>query len=159
MKISMWTDIARIRALMIINFLLLALLSISAIAEEATSARTPIEIDSQSMTVEESSNTIIFRGSVIARKDDITIFSDKMVVNLDEFKEITGIVAQGKVKMIRDAKVITSNKAVYSPDDEKVTFTGDPRFQEDNSTVTGSVITYFIATEKAIVEGSKVILR
>jgi lipopolysaccharide transport protein LptA len=128
-------------------------------AEEPNREKSPLEITSNSMTIEEKSNIITFIGSVVAKKDSITIYSDTMVVHYSQGKEIKNVLATGNVKLLQDEKEIRSDKAEYIPDEEKVVFSGDPVFTERQNIVTGSMITYIIPSGKSIVENSKVILR
>ncbi len=134
-------------------------IAIETYAEESNKDDSPLEITSQSMTVEEKSNIITFNGSVVAKKDTITIYSDTMIVNYYQDKKIKNVMASGNVRLIQDQKEIRSEKAEYLPDEEKVIFTGNPVFTENKNTVTGSMITYIIPSGKSIVENSKVILR
>ncbi len=128
-------------------------------AEGSNKENSPLEITSQSMTVEEKSNIITFNGSVVAKKDNITIYSDTMVVYYHQDRKIKNVLASGNVRLLQDQKEIRSEKAEYLPDEEKVIFTGDPVFTENKNTVTGSMIMYIIPSGKSIVENSKVILR
>ena len=134
-------------------------IAIETYAEESNKDDSPLEITSQSMTVEEKSNMITFNGSVVAKKDTITIYSDTMIVNYYQDKKIKNVLASGNVRLIQDQKEIRSEKAEYLPDKEKVIFTGNPVFTENKNIVTGSMITYIIPSGKSIVENSKVILR
>jgi lipopolysaccharide export system protein LptA len=134
-------------------------LSYDVYAAEEKRERSPLEITSNSMTVEEKSNIITFIGSVIAKKDTITIYSDTMVVHYNQERKIKNVLASGNVRLLQDEKEIRSEKAEYIPDEEKVIFSGDPVFTERQNTVTGSMITYIIPSGKSIVENSKVILR
>ena len=128
-------------------------------AEEPDKENSPLEITSESMTVEEKSKIITFIGSVVAKKDTLTIYSDRMVVYYRQDKKIKNVLASGNVRLLQDEKEIRSEKAEYLPDEEKVVFTGGPVFTENKNTVTGSMITYIIRSGKSIVENSRVILR
>lgn len=121
--------------------------------------RTPIEITSLSMVAENKNNKITFTGSVVAQKNDITLYSDKMIVLYNGDQEIEEISAYGNVRLVRDDKEITADNAVYYTNDEKVIFTGRPVFREAHNIVSGTQITYFIPGERSIVENSRVILK
>jgi lipopolysaccharide export system protein LptA len=63
------------------------------------------------------------------------------------------------VKLYKDTKLITSEKAVYFADEDKVVFTGEPRATDGDNVVTGTTMTYFIGADRSYVEHSKVFLK
>ncbi len=119
----------------------------------------PLEITSSRMIAEDSSKTITFIGSVIAKKKDITLTCDTMIVHYKSERKIDNVVAEGNVKMVQENKNISSEKAEYYPDQDMVIFTGSPEFNENGNTIRGSKITYFISSQRSTVEDSKVILK
>ncbi|MFN3395313.1 MAG: LptA/OstA family protein [Thermodesulfovibrionales bacterium] len=119
----------------------------------------PIVITSTTLTADNKARTALFEGSVIAKSENMTLYSDKMLVYYTETGKITKIEATGHIKLIRGERVITSDSAIYLAGDEKVIFTGEPRAMEGNSIVTGTKMTYFLNDDRSIVENSKVIIK
>lgn len=143
----------------IVLFLAISLVEIGPLhAEKTRTNSSAITINSDRMIAENKKNIVSFEGSVVARKDRITLYSDRMEVQYDNDRNIQTITSYGNVRLIQDKREISADKAVYYAHDEKVVFTGTPVFKEDKDTVTGSRITYYIPAEKSIVENSKVIL-
>ena len=119
----------------------------------------PIIITSEMLTADNKAHTALFEHSVIARTTDMTIYADRMLVHYDEDTgDVNQIDAEGKVKVIKENRAITSPKAIYYAEEEKVIFTGDPRAVEGENVVTGKKMTYLIDEDRFLVEGSKVFL-
>ncbi len=120
----------------------------------------PIIITSQTLTADNKNNTAIFEGSVVAKTDDVTMYSDKMTVFYDNSESrIKKIHAIGNVKVHRNERAIFSNEATYLDDEEKIIFTGDPKAVEGENLITGTQIIFFLKDDRAVIEGSRVILQ
>jgi lipopolysaccharide export system protein LptA len=134
--------------------------SFSAAAAAETAEKTSIVITSQTLTAENNNKTAIFEGSVVATKEDLTIYSDKMTVFYDNSEgKIKKIYAVGNVKAHKNERVIFSDEATYTEDEHKIIFTGNPRAVEGENVVTGTHITLYLEDERAFVEGSRVIMQ
>ena len=125
-----------------------------------------IVIKSQSLELDNQKRTVVFSGQVDAKREDMTINCEKMIVHyIDQSatKEsgktdvrIDKIVATGKVKISRpDGALAMSEKAVYYENEEKVVLTGSPVVKQGNDFVEGSRITLYLKEERSIVEGSE----
>ncbi|MBI4850155.1 MAG: lipopolysaccharide transport periplasmic protein LptA [Nitrospirae bacterium] len=120
----------------------------------------PVVITSQTLTADSKNNTAVFEGSVVAKTNDITIYSDKMTVfyNNSESK-ISKIEASGNVRVLKKERAIFSDEAVYLEDEKKIVFRGNPKAVEGENIITGTEITFFLQDDRAVIEGSKVILQ
>ena len=88
-------------------------------AEKA--AKTPIVITSQTLTADNNNKTAVFEGSVVATKEDLTIYSDKMTVYYDNSEgKIKKIYAVGNVKAHKGDRVIFSDEATYLEAEKKI---------------------------------------
>lgn len=126
----------------------------------ATKEKKPIVITSNTLTADNNNNTAVFEGSVVAKTDDIIIYSDKMTVFYDNSEgKLTKIYASGNVKVHRKERAIFSREATYLDEEEKIIFTGEPKAVEGENVITGTQIIYFLKDDRSIVEGSKVILK
>ena len=122
--------------------------------------KTTIVITSQTLTAESNNKTAVFEGSVVATKEDLTIYSDKMTVFYDNSEgKIKKIYAVGNVKAHKNERVIFSDEATYMENEKKIIFTGNPRAVEGENVVSGTQITLYLEDERAFVEGSRVILQ
>lgn len=121
-----------------------------------------IEIISDRMSSDQKSNEIVFSGKVVAKRGKLIIFSDKMTVynnkadkNSKNKGRIEKIVATGHVKMEKDGRVATGDKAVYFEDEGKIVLTGNPRVIEKDNEITGTKMIFLLDEDKFEVEGSK----
>ncbi|MBI5050329.1 MAG: lipopolysaccharide transport periplasmic protein LptA [Nitrospirae bacterium] len=125
----------------------------------ATGEKKPIIITSKTLMADNKTNTAVFEGSVVAKTDDIIIYSDKMTVFYNNSQgKVTKIYASGNVKVHKKERAIFSEEATYLNDEEKIIFTGEPKAVEGENVITGVQIIYFLKDDRSVVEGSKVIL-
>ena len=152
----------RIRDLIYCGFLLSFLLFLCASSygeEKLFESKGPITITSERLTADNKAHTALFEGSVVAKTETTTIYSDRMLVYYAESGKVTKIEANGHVKLIKGDRVITSDEATYYADDpERVIFTGEPRAVEGKNVITGTKMTYFMKDDRSIVENSKVFM-
>jgi lipopolysaccharide export system protein LptA len=125
----------------------------------ALAPKGPIVITSETLSAEGGTNTAVFEGSVVARTGDVTLYADRMTVSyLPEGGGVRQIDAEGRVKLVRGRRVVTSGKAVYYGEERKIIFTEGPRAVEGANVITGSRMTYLMDEDRSIVEDSKVFL-
>ena len=149
------------RQLFISSLVILFLFSTNVFSQEKTQRiKGPIIITSEMLTADNIAHTALFEKSVVARTTDMTLYADRMLVFYDaDSGEITKIEAEGSTKVIRGTRAITSQKATYYADGEKVIFTGEPRATDGENVVTGTKIAYLLNEDRYLVENSKVFLK
>ncbi len=116
----------------------------------------PVTITSSTLTADNKAHTALFEGSVVAKNDTMTVYSDRMLVYYSEGGKITKIEADGHVKLVKGERVITADSMTYLAADDKATLTGQPKAIEGNSMVTGTKMIYLLKEDRSIVENSKV---
>ncbi|MGD1075001.1 MAG: LptA/OstA family protein [Thermodesulfovibrionales bacterium] len=121
-------------------------------------ARGPIRITSEHLNADNKARTALFEGSVIAKTDTMTLYSDRMLVSYSEGGAVTRIDADGHVKLLSGERVITSDSAIYFADEDKAIFTGEPKATEGGDVVSGTKMIYLIKEDRSIVEDSKVFI-
>ncbi|MFN3740824.1 MAG: LptA/OstA family protein [Thermodesulfovibrionales bacterium] len=135
-------------------------ISLPSYATDNHSARKPIIITSETLTINKKENQAFFKGSVIAKKDDITIFSDTMLVNYDETgTKVKAIEASGNVKVLKGTRTILSERAVYIAEEDSITFTGEPVAMDGKNMIKGDKIIYYISEDRSVISNSKVFLK
>jgi len=138
--------------------------SVSYAAEKVDKSAPPVPtvITSESLTADNKAKTALFTGSVVAKKGDMTLYADRMLVYYIESgggSNIDKIDAQGNVKLIRGDRVVTSGKLMYyAGAEERAIFTESPRAAEGNNVVTGTKMTYYMKDDRSLVENSKVFI-
>ncbi|MEE8329872.1 MAG: LptA/OstA family protein [Thermodesulfovibrionia bacterium] len=120
----------------------------------------PIVITSKTLIIDNKNKTAIFEGSVVAKSEDIIIYSDKMEVFYNESQEeITKIHVYGNVRVLSKERAIFSNEATYLGREEKIIFSGEPKAVDGENVITGTQIIYFLKDDRTIVEGGRIILK
>lgn len=119
-----------------------------------------ITITSETLTADNRNSNAVFEGSVVAKTDEMTIYSDKMTVYYsDAEKNVKEIYATGNVKVHSKERAIFSKEASYINNKEMIIFTGNPKAVEGDNIITGTKIIFFLKDDRAVVEGSRVILQ
>jgi lipopolysaccharide export system protein LptA len=118
----------------------------------------PVVITSSTLTADNKAHTALFEGSVVAKTESMTLYSDRMLVYSSEEGKVTKMEASGHVKLIKGEKIITSDEAVYFADEDKAVFTGQPKAVEGGTMVTGTRMTYLLSEDRSVVENSRVFL-
>jgi lipopolysaccharide export system protein LptA len=145
---------------LVVSIIISFSLSTTVFSAEGERIKGPIIITSDRLTADNQTHSAIFENSVVARTTDMTIYADRMLVNYDkDTGNVTKIDAVGRVKLIKENMVITSNEAIYYAEGDKVIFTGDPRAVDGKNVVTGTKMTYLLNEDRFLVEGSKVFLK
>jgi len=149
-----------LRQLFTVSVFISIVLAGSIFAEEKTEQiKGPIVVTSQTLLSDNKARTALFEGSVVAKTENMTLYSDKMLVYYAEGSgNVTKIEAEGKVKLVKKDLVVTSKVAKYFAEEEKVIFTGEPKAIEKGNIVTGTKMTYFMKDDRSFVENSRVLL-
>lgn len=110
----------------------------------------PITVKSNEMTADNKGKTAIFSGKVVAKQGDITIYSDKLVVNYaDKNGEVETVEALGNVRIVQQNRTGFADKAVYDSRNSRIILTGAPRVVQGGDSISGKVITYYVDDEKS----------
>lgn len=122
----------------------------------------PINITSDRLEVLGDQNIIMFEGNVAARQGDMSIYSDRMTVYYGDhtrntptrFSEgkIHKIVAEGHVKIVKDDRVGSAERAVFCNEDQKLILTGNPRVWQGKNLVKGDEITFYFKENRTKIE-------
>ena len=114
----------------------------------------PIYITADWMEVDQTKNTIIYKGRVVTVQTDMTMRSEILTAYIDpETKKMKQIIAEGKVNATQGNRVATGEKAVFDDAAKTVTLTGSPVMRQGNSQVSGVKIIYYTEQDKAVTEG------
>lgn len=141
-------------------FLLLSLLlafctvSSASAAEGIDRSDQPITIKSNELFTDSKSGTATFTGKVVAKQEDVSIYSDKLVVFYSEKSgEVDRVEAFGNVRIVQKNRLGTAGHAVYNNKDGKISLYKSPKVYQGKDVVSGAVITYYIGEEKSVVTG------
>jgi lipopolysaccharide export system protein LptA len=140
---------------MTLRFLLLLVLSLPSLVAAADENTQPIHITSNSMEAETKTNTVIFKGNVVAKQKDMTITSDELTAVYSDGKELKEVLATGNVRITQQNKIAAAEKALFLNAERKIILTGNPKVWEGRDVISGDRIIYFIDENRTIVEGGK----
>ena len=125
-----------------------------------TKSQEPITITSDSAELNNQQYTAIYRGNVVVKRGDVTLYGDEIKSWFDkETKQITQIEARGRVRLMQADLVITAEVGTYYDQQQKIVLSGQPVCQKGGNVLEGSSITYFMADGKIMVEDAKSILK
>jgi len=118
-------------------------------------SRAPIDIDSDSVEADQKKNMVIFKGNVIAKQEDVTVYTNVLTVYYDgETKKIKEIVATGNVKIVQLERRATSQKATFYQDENKIVLEGDAVVREGDNVIRGERVVHYVDEERSLVEGT-----
>jgi lipopolysaccharide export system protein LptA len=128
----------------------------TAIAAVTQAGNQPVEITSERLNADYGKGLIRFLGSVVARKGDVTIYSEELVLHLEQGEQgsqkVKEIEAFKNVRIVQGERVATGQAARMDNDAEKVVLTGSPRVQEGKDFVEGDEITVFLKEDRSVVK-------
>jgi lipopolysaccharide export system protein LptA len=121
-----------------------------------TSSHAPIDITSDTAEGNQKENTVTFKGNVVAKQENTTLFANMMVIYYyPDGKKLKEMVATGGVKIVQLDRRVTSQKATFYQEGNKIVLEGDVVMFEGENAVRGDRITYYIDEERSVVEGGK----
>jgi len=114
----------------------------------------PINIKADELKADNKGKTAIFIGRVVARQEDVTIYSDKLIIYYGEQEEqVDKIEAIGSVRILQTNRIGTGGHALYENKEGKITLTINPRVTQDKDSVAGNVIVYYLDEDRSVVTG------
>jgi len=139
-----------LRAILVVCILLV----FPSFAEKETDTEKPIVIEADTLEYDKKNHLILYEGNVVVKKDDFTLWSDKLKIFLDQNGDIKKIVAVGNVRFTKGNRKGKSEEAEYYKDKNYIILKGNAQLQQDNNIIEGDKIIYYIDTEKAEVIGN-----
>jgi lipopolysaccharide transport protein LptA len=116
----------------------------------------PIDIVSDTMEGFDKEKYVIFKGSVVARQEDLSIFSDIIEATMnEETNEIEKAHAKGNVKIIKKERTATSNEAVFDNAKGEIVLKGNVVVYSGQDRLNGEIVTYYVNEDRVVVEGEK----
>jgi lipopolysaccharide export system protein LptA len=138
---------------------LLGVLPVMAASQSATGpankrdrSSKPINVKADELKADNKAKTAIFTGRVVARQEDVTIYSDKLIIYYGENQEqVDKIEASGSVRILQTNRIGTGGHALYESKEGKITLTINPKVAQDKDSVTGKVIVYYLDEDRSVV--------
>ena len=153
--------------LLALSILLVLCSAASAQKEAAKKQSEAIRITSEKMEVKDQKGTVVFTGNVVAKKGDLTIYSDILEVYYGKKaaaassgegsksrRKLEKIVVRGHLRIVQGKRRATAKKAVYYKPQEKIVLIKDARIWDGANTIKGDKITLFVNENRSVVESS-----
>ena len=121
-----------------------------------TTSRAPIDITSDTVEADQKQNTATFKGNVVAKQEDVTLYANTLTIIYDpDTKKLKEIIATGNVKVVQMDRRATGQKATFDQDKNKVVLDGDAVVREGTNVIRGERITFYVEEERSVVEPAK----
>jgi lipopolysaccharide export system protein LptA len=121
-----------------------------------TASRAPIDITSDTVEANQKQNTATFKGNVVAKQEDVTLYANTLLIIYDpDTKKLKEIIATGNVKVVQMDRRATGQKATFDQDKNKVVLDGDAVVREGTNVIRGERITFYVEEERSVVEPVK----
>jgi lipopolysaccharide transport protein LptA len=123
-------------------------------------SKAPINIKSDSMSLDYQNHSVLWNGNVRATQADATLTSDQLRVNyLDkDFKQMKDMVADGNVRLSQGTRWATGKHGVMDQIKRTVVLTGSPVAHDGNDQITGCKITVYLDTSRSVVDCAHAVL-
>jgi lipopolysaccharide export system protein LptA len=120
------------------------------------SEKKPVDVVADTMEGLEKGKIIVFRGNVIAKQEDLNLFSDILTAYVsEETNEIERAKAEGNVKIVKADRTATCKEAFFYNDKGEIILKGDVVVFSGKDKLSGDVVTYYINEDRVYVEGEK----
>ncbi|MDD3845274.1 MAG: lipopolysaccharide transport periplasmic protein LptA [Syntrophorhabdaceae bacterium] len=116
----------------------------------------PIDIVSDTMEGFDKEKYVFFKGSVVAKQDDLYIYSDTMEAFMSaDTNEIEKANAKGNVRIIKQNRTATCKEAFFDNVKAEIILKGDAVVTSGRDKVEGDVVTYYVNEDRAVVTAEK----
>jgi lipopolysaccharide export system protein LptA len=142
----------------------LVLLGLGRGAPAATDPPKPVEIEANQMEIVEAERKALFRGGVVARRADVTLKCDELVVEYDDVKQpdgttrtdATSLNAKGAVEITTARETITGDWAKFDPRSNALVVGGSVRLVQGSTVLTGGELKADLDTDRIELGGGRV---
>ncbi|MCK4536591.1 MAG: lipopolysaccharide transport periplasmic protein LptA [Desulfuromonadales bacterium] len=137
---------------------LLVGLAFPGVAQEVNSGdrSEPINISADRLEADDVAQKLVFVGNAVAKQGDITISSERLVVQYSaDNRDVAEIIAEGSVRITQGERVASGQRAVYDKNEERIVLTGSPVVKEGPNSVQGHEIILFLDGKRSIVKGGQ----
>ena len=125
----------------------------------AVENREKLTITAEKVEIFREKNEIIFTSKVVAKRNNFTLYTDKMIVNYTESKgnkiNITNIKAEKNVKFTTEKITATGDNGFYNVAQNLITLNNNVKATESGITVFAKKFEYNTITGKTNIIGNK----
>lgn len=116
----------------------------------------PIDIVSDTMEGFDKEKYVFFKGNVVAKQDDLYIYSDTMEAYMSaDTNEIDKANAKGNVRIIKQNRTANCKEAFFDNIKGEILLKGNAVVTSDKDRVEGDEVTYYVNEDRAVVTAEK----
>jgi outer membrane protein assembly factor BamD len=116
----------------------------------------PVDIVSDTMEGFDKEKYVVFKGSVIAKQEDLYIFADTIEAYMsEETNEIEKAIARGNVKIVKQDRTATCREAIFENAKGEITLKENVIVYQGKDKLTGDVIIYYVNEDRVTVQAEK----
>jgi lipopolysaccharide export system protein LptA len=120
------------------------------------SSRSPIDLASDTVEASQKQNSVTFKGNVVAKQEDITLYANMLVIYYDpDAKAVKQVVASGNVKIVQLERRATGQKVTFKQEENQVQLEGNAVLREGENVIRGDRVTCYVDEDRCVVEGGK----
>lgn len=121
-----------------------------------TASREPIHITSDTVEANQKQNMITFKGNVVAKQGDTTLYANTLIIYYDpNTQKLKEVVATGNVKLVQLNRRATGQRAMFYQDSNKVVLDGEAVVREGENVIRGERLIFYVNEERTVMEGKK----
>lgn len=133
-------------------------------AKTATAATKQVDIEANQMEILDAEKKAIFRGNVDARRADVSLKADELVVKYADVKQpdgtsktdATDLDAKGNVTIKTAKETITGDWAKFNPQTNKLVVGGAVKLVQGSTVLTGKELKADLNTDRIEMSGGRV---
>lgn len=120
----------------------------------STDATAPVEIASESLTVNRESGSAVFTGDVVIAQGKLRLSAESVeVIYLEASGDISRLLAEGHVIFVTENDAAQSDQAEYNLTDRRLVMTGNVILTQGASTIASDRMTVNLDTGEAQLDG------
>lgn len=141
-----------------------AVLAVMLLAAVSAEAKGPVNVESNTMEINEEKNQAVFKGSVVATREGEVMKADVMVVDYASTKqadgsnstEVSTLDATGNVTITTKTQVITGEAARMDVKANTLVVTGNVKVVQGKTVLMGPKLDVDLDTNKTVMSGGRV---
>jgi lipopolysaccharide export system protein LptA len=124
-----------------------------------SSGHSPIDIKSDSLSLDYNGKSVLFTGHVRATQATGQLTSNELRVNYGkDFHDVTNMIATGNVRISQGTRWATGDHAVLDQTKHTVVLTGSPVVHDGPDEITGDRITVFLDSGRSVVDHARAVI-
>jgi len=114
-----------------------------------TFAASPVEVTADQFVVDQAASEATFTGNVIIKRDDVTVWAQKVVVEYGDggVSNITHIVATGRVRLQTEDQDATGDRVTFDPSSQILRLSGNVTVTNAAGTLNGPELVLNLAEQ------------